>query len=102
VTEARLYDETIDHVAEGHPEIPIILPSLVTAVQGAITAPTLVENDPARPSAFVFVDEKTTNASGDPLRVPIKVIKGTSGLVKTFYFATSEGPRNIIWRRDDA
>ncbi len=101
VTQVRLYEETYAHIAE-HPEIGQILPHLPVMTDGlvkAISDPTHVEQ--SRPNAFVFVDETTTNAGGDPLRVPVKLIEGTSGLVKTAYFALTTGSAEIIWRRTD-
>jgi hypothetical protein len=97
LTEVRLYDETVGHVKERHPEIPIELPSMTTATAGAIANPTHVEE--TYDQSYVFVDAETTNRSGDPLRVPVKVIEGTSGRVKTVYFASTEGERKIVWRR---
>lgn len=50
--------------------------------------------------SFVFVDAGSTNFSGDPLRIPIKQIVGTtSGRVKTFYYAATSDTADIIWRR---
>lgn len=100
LTTVHLYDETIVKVATKHPEVPAELPCMVTAVETAISSPTHVEA--SHSNSFVFVDAGTTNKSGDPLRVPVKVVDGTSGRVKSFYFATPEGEREIIWRRNDA
>jgi hypothetical protein len=98
VTEVRWYVETIDHIKERHPEVPIELPSVSEAVTNAIKNPTQVES--SHTNSFVYVDAETTNQSGDPLRVPVKIIEGTSGLLKSAYFATPEGTaNNIIWRK---
>jgi hypothetical protein len=98
ITTVHLYEETLLKVQAGHPEVQPLLPSIVTAVSTALTEPTWVEQD--RPSTYVIVDESTTNAEGDPLRVAIKVISGTtSARVSTFYFASTEGVANIVWRR---
>lgn len=98
LVEVRFYDETIAHIKEGHPEIPIELPCVTSAVEKAIVNPTVVEE--SYDNSFVFVDEETTNKSGDPLRVPVKVIEGTnSGRVKTAYFATSDEQKPVRYRR---
>jgi hypothetical protein len=98
VTEVRLYDETLDHVREDHPEVPIELPCMASAVERAITQPTHVES--SHGGSFVFVDEESTNASGDPLRVPVKPIVGTSARVRTVLFAEADTPDDkIVYRR---
>jgi len=95
--EVRLYEDTVDHVKAEHPEIPAELPSLVDAAIIAISHPTHVENSYG--GSVVFVDVTTTNASGDPLRVPVKRVSGTSGRARTYYFASANGVRDILWRR---
>ena len=52
-------------------------------------------------STFVYSDDKTTNHSGDPLLVPVKVVQGTSGRVRTFYFASTENFATVIWRKSN-
>jgi hypothetical protein len=97
VQTVRLYQETMTHIIEQHPEVPFELPSLTNAITGAITSPTHVEI--SRQATYVFVDAESTNAAGDPLRVPVKVVEGTSGRIVTAYFATTTIVREIIWRR---
>jgi hypothetical protein len=100
ISEVRLYDETLDHVVESHPEVPALLPSLIEAVAATLANPTHVEE--SHSNSYVFVDKHTTNASGDPFRVPVKWIGGSSGRVKTFYFAETKLPdKKTIWRRDE-
>ena len=99
LAEVRLYGETVDKVRFGHPEVPAHLPSVVAAVANAVTNPSFVER--IDDENYVYVDTRTTNASGDPLRVPVKRIEGTSGRVKSFYFASSERPVRVIWRKAD-
>jgi len=98
VTEVRLYDETLDHIAEEHPEIPVYLPSIQTAIVSAIQSPTHIEQS-QHVGAFVFVDAGSTDAFGNPLRVPLKPIAGTSALVKTSFFGKPNYTPTIIWRR---
>ena len=100
VDTVRFYQETIVHVKAQHPEVPIELPCVDTAVSKAIAEPTHVESSYS--NSFVFVDAGSTNRSGDPLRVPVKIIEGTtSARVKTVYFASTEADNNVIWRRSD-
>src|SRR5262249_34669706 len=86
ITEVRLYEETIEKVRKGHPEVPILLPSISNAVDGAIANPT--GYFPSYNNSYVYLDEETTNASGDALHVPCQLIKGTtSARVRSIYFA---------------
>lgn len=94
----RLYDETIRHIMDQHPEIPLELPSIVAAIESAIAKPTHIEM--SHSNSFVFVDQTSTNRSGDPLRIPVKKVDGASGRVKTAYFASPGATVNIIWRKD--
>ena len=99
VSNVRLDDETIDHVRAHHPEVPAILPSMIAAVENTLLNPTHIEK--SRSHSYVYVDAQTTNASGDPFRVPVKLIDGTSALVKTFFFASTRvSDEAIVWRRD--
>jgi hypothetical protein len=97
VTEVRLYAQTVEHVKEHHPEIPLELPCISAAVEQCIVSPTSVEASYS--NSVIFVDTDTTNASGDPLRIPVKIVEGTSGRVKTIYFASTEDQPQTLWRR---
>jgi hypothetical protein len=101
LTEVRLYDDVFEHVKESHGDdfagsLSFPLPSIVHAVGNAIMDPTHVEE--GHSNSVVFVDVNSTNASGDPLRVPVKIITGASGRVKTFFFASSNATPKIIFR----
>lgn len=98
ITQVRIYEETVAHVREQHPEIPVELPSILYALEETIRNPTHIEL--SRPNSYVFVNFFATNKSGDPLRAPVKIIEGTSARVKTFYFASTTSAANIIWRRE--
>jgi hypothetical protein len=39
VTEVRFYDETVQHIIEEHPEVPLLLPSITAAVERCIISP---------------------------------------------------------------
>lgn len=99
VDEVRFYDETLDHILEEHPEVPILLPSIFKAVQQTIANPTHIETSTTRANSFVFVDAQTTDAVGGHLRIPVRMVAGTSGRITTTYFAEITGNRNIVWRR---
>ena len=98
ITEVLLYEETIEHVMQNHQEF-ILLPSIIQAVERTVVNPTSVFQRSA--STFVYSDDNTTNHSGDPLLVPVKVVQGTSGRVRTFYFASMENFANVIWRKSN-
>jgi hypothetical protein len=96
IDKARLYDETIDKVIAVHPEVHAELPCIIEAVESTIANPTHVEK--SHSNTVVFVSSENTNASGDPLKVPVRVVEGTSGRVTSFYFAESTDDQ-IIWRK---
>lgn len=81
LTEVRIYDETIKHVEEEH-QIPVRLPCIQTAVENAIIDPTQIERSYG--NSFVYMDTATTNASGDPLRIPVKKSKERPGVLGQF------------------
>jgi hypothetical protein len=97
ITDVRFYEETKHHIEAEHPEVQVYLPSILYAIVNTIAYPTHVEESYG--GSYVYVNAETTNASGDPLRVPVKPVEGTSARVRTAYFATTEGPSNIVWRR---
>lgn len=98
ITEVLLYEETIEHVIQNHPEF-ILLPSIIQAVEKTVVNPTSVFQRSA--STFVYSDDETTNRSGDSLLVPVKVVQGTSARVRTFYFASTENFATVIWRKSN-
>jgi hypothetical protein len=67
------------------------------AVGNAIAAPTRIEESYNR--SYIFIDEGTTNASGDPLVVPVKVVEGTSARVKSFFFGSNDPNAVVLWRK---
>ena len=99
VSEVRIYESTIQHVIDHHPEIGrnIHLPVFRAAVHSTLENPTSVE--PSHNNSFVFVDENTTDVRGQPLRVPVRVVTGTSARMKTAYFASRSVPIVPIFPR---
>ncbi|WP_341912834.1 hypothetical protein [Ferrovibrio terrae] len=96
LTEVRFYQETVGHIRERHPEVPIELPSIEGALASAISDPTHVEKSYG--GSYVFVDANSTNRSGDPFRVAVKPVEEGSGRVRTAYFASTDHEPEIIWR----
>jgi hypothetical protein len=101
VTSVRIYQSSLQHVIVHRPEIGrnVHLPSIVGAVTKGLTGPTTVE--PSYNQSFVFVDEDSTDVRGQPLRIAVRVVSGTSCRMKSFYFAEPENPKPTIYRRSD-
>jgi hypothetical protein len=97
VTEVRLYQDTVEKIKDRHPEVPIELPSIMEAVGKAVISPTHIEQ--SHSGTYVYVDRESTNAAGDPLRVPVKPVIGTSCRVQSAYFASTSASPTIIWRK---
>lgn len=95
----RLYHETVQKVEEGHPEVRSDLPSIIAAVHNAVTNPTLVAKSYG--SSYIYVDHGSTNASGDPLRVPVKVVGEKTGRIRSFFFAEANFDEDVVYRRSD-
>jgi hypothetical protein len=94
ITEVRLYEETVDHANE-HVEVPAGLPSMVAAVGDAVSNPTHVEKSYS--DSYVYVSSTSTDADGYPLRVPVKIVSGTSARVKTYFFGKAEDEVEIVY-----
>lgn len=87
VTHVRCYDETLPDIAEKHPELDPLIPALEHAIHDTISAPTLVSqsNNEIHTAGFRFAS--TNHRRGNQhLVVAVKVIEGTSALLKTAYF----------------
>lgn len=98
VTEVRFYESTAEHIESEHPEFPY-LPCVDGAVDGALAQPHRVyESNPPHVNSFKYVSEDTT-FSGNPMVVAVKVIEGTSALVKTVYFPDAVSGK-LIWSKD--
>jgi hypothetical protein len=101
VRHVRIYESTIQHVIDYHPEIGrnAALPVIQDAVAAAIRDPASVEESYNR--SYVFVEENSTDATGNPLRVAVRVVSETSARMKSFYFAEPETEKPVIYRRSD-
>lgn len=98
LSRVRLYRETVTKVMIFHPEIPVELPSIEAAIRKAIAEPSYVATSYG--SSYVFVDEGSTNRTGLPLLVAVKVLQERSGRVRSFYFARPPDAHRIIWRQE--
>lgn len=100
VSQVRIYDETLPHLGEAHPELRHLIPSLEGAIHDTIARPTEVyASNPPHVSAFKF--HSTNHLHGNnSLVVAVKVVEGTSALCKTAYF-TGEVTGTRIWRLGD-
>lgn len=97
VTDVRFYEDTVKKIRMGHREVPVGYPSINAAIVEGLTNPTHIES--RKPGHYLFVDSTSTNQSGDAMRMPLKVIEGTSARLQSVYFAsTSEDGSNVIWR----
>jgi hypothetical protein len=93
-----LCESTTEHIVTEHPEMA--LPMLREAVVAAVsTTTTSVHTSRTSSNSVVFVDAGTTNGSGDPLRVPVKIMGQGTGIVRSAYFASSKSHGDVIWRR---
>ena len=97
VSEVRFYDETLEHVAEQHPELRIILASIRAASENVAANPTRVHASTTRPDrGFVFVSENTTY-KGNWLHVPVLVVDERSARWVTSYFSDDASPGPLVW-----
>lgn len=99
ITCVRFYDETVPHLAE-HQELKNLIPSLEIAIDDTISNPTEVyESNPPHVQSFKFTSANHLHGD-DPLVVAVKIVEGTSALLKTAYF-TSEVSGKLVWRQGD-
>lgn len=100
VSHVRIYDETLTHIAEEHPEFDPFLPSLEHAIIDALANPTSVRASNAAygGTSYKFTSEDHKRGNNQ-LVVPVKVVSGTSALVKTAYFADAV-TGDVVWSRD--
>lgn len=100
ISHVRIYDETLPHFGDGHPELRLVTPSLEGAIHDTISQPTEVyASNPPHVSSYKFCSTNHLHGN-NPLVVAVKVVEGTSALCKTAYF-TSTVTGTKIWRRDD-
>lgn len=97
VEQVRCYDETLEHIANEHPEFTNFVPSLEHAVHDTIAAPTavLASNSTIHANSYKFVSERHSRGNSH-LVVAVKVLEGTSGLLKTAYF-TGEHSGEVVY-----
>jgi hypothetical protein len=98
ITVVRVYDSTAHHIAEEHPEFTL-LPCVEGAIDNTVAAPHKVyASNPPHLNSFKYVSHDNT-FGGNPMVVAVKVVEGTSGLLKTVYFPDSVSGE-LIWSKD--
>lgn len=97
----RFYEETRAHIWNSHPELGRIfvgLPSFDKAIETALSGPDRVLQSDR--NSLVFISQRSTNATGQPLCIPVKLIGvGRSGYVKTAYFGSIRAARGLVYER---
>jgi hypothetical protein len=89
VSGVRFYEETIPHLGEEHPELRNLIPSLEGAIHDTIANPTEVyASNPPHANSFKFCSNNHTYGNNSMV-VAVKVVEGTSALLKTAYFTDS-------------
>ena len=90
VSQVVCYDETLPHISENHPELNPLIPSLEHAIHNTIQAPTRViqSNTDVHVNGYKFCSDRHQRGNQE-LVVAVKVIEGTSALLKTAYFTAT-------------
>ena len=97
VTLVRLYNETIGHIEERHPEVLVIAGT--DGIAEVIHRPSRVLlGSPDPENAFVFVSDNVT-FGGASLYVPVKTVEGTSARVRTAYFRSDASLSQVLWEQ---
>lgn len=101
VTVVRIYDETLPHIQESHPEFGNFIPSLEHAIKETISNPTEIRRTDADVSveSFRFCSSNHTYGNNS-LVVPVKVVEGTSARLSTAYFTDAPKGKEV-WRASD-
>lgn len=98
VEKVDLYDSTLAHIEENHPEEARRLPEIISTIEGDATS---IHKSKTHPTAIIFVNENSTRESnGDPLRIPVKVYgENKPGIISTAYFSGSSDPGPVLWSK---
>jgi hypothetical protein len=101
LSEVRFYDETKEHIAEGHPEFRTWIPSLEHAVTDTVANPTAVYRSRTLPETSVVYESLNNTFEGNPCTVPVRIIAdSTSGRVTTAMFKKGKHG-DMLWSGDD-
>jgi hypothetical protein len=101
LTEVRLYDETMEHIAEQHPEFRLRLPSQRAGLVVGMTNPSRLHASTTDPQRSVVLVSGAFTYFGDALHVPIRMVQPTSGRVVTAYFSGGTYPGKLLWSVTD-
>lgn len=100
IAQVRVYDETLPHLGEGHPELSHVIPSLEHAIHDTISQPSEVyESNPPHVASYKYRSENHSYGNNHMV-VAVKVVEGTSALLKTVYFS-SEVKGTLVWRQQN-
>ena len=97
LTRVRLYDSTLQHIAEEHAEFQRQLPSLRLGLETAIANPISIFDSTTDPGGSVVIESDAFTYFGDPVHIPIRMVAGMSGRVVTAYFDSSVYSGRLLW-----
>ena len=97
LTVVRLYASTLQHIAEQHAEFALQLPSLRKGLEIAIANPTWIRESTTDPGGSVVIASEALSYFGDPVRIPVRIVAGTSGRVVTAYFDGTAYSGRLLW-----
>ena len=89
VSQVLCYDETIPHISSEHVEFQNFIPTLEHAIHDTIISPThVVQSNTAIHSTSFKYCSTDHRRGNNHLVVAVKVVEGTSALLKTAYFTS--------------
>jgi hypothetical protein len=99
--QVRFYDETMEHITEGHAEFRTWIPSLEHAVMDTVANPTRVYRSRTLPETSVVFESFNNTLEGNPCTVPVRILSdSTSGRVTTAMFKKGKHGE-ILWSAGD-
>jgi hypothetical protein len=101
LTLVSLYHSTLQHIAEEHAEFKLQLPSLRLGLEMAIARPSSIFDSTTNPGGSVVIASNAITYFGAPVRIPIRLVEGTSGRVVTAYFDSSVYSGRLLWSAKD-
>lgn len=97
LTVVRLYDSTLQHIAEEHAEFGLQLPSLRLGLEMAVANPISIDDSTTDPGGSIVIASNALTYFGDPVHIPVRMVSGTSGRVVTAYFDSSVYSGRLLW-----
>lgn len=102
--EARLYQETLNHVQASHSEVPAFglqTPSLVEAILDALVEPTAIYASRSPTGNSLVFGSASTARQGSPMYVVVRKHGIDSGWVATAHFRGRSYSSEVIWEKGD-